>query len=127
MSKTSRPKLQAVSPPSEPTSSSTSTTASRPWKPHGPTSLPEPSHPNFLTFLQETAHQTMYAAEMMMDEHGEIAAQFMAEGRNPPYTLRDVIFKMTAMSIGAELLMMIAQQKARDAAPTLFHPDGRPL
>jgi hypothetical protein len=122
-----RLKLQPLPPPSEPTSSSSSTSGLRPWKPHGPTSLPEPTHPNYLTFLQETAHQAMYAAEMEMDEHAEIVAQFVENKVQPPFTLRDTLYHLTSLSLGAELLMMIAQSRKADAAPTLFHPDGRPL
>jgi hypothetical protein len=119
--------LHSLPAPSDPTSSTTSSTDLRPWKPHGPTSLPSPSHPNYLIFLQETAHQAMYAAEMEMDEHSEIVASFIESKVQPPFTLRDTLFHLTAMSVGAELLMMIAQHRQADASPTLFHPDGRPL
>lgn len=122
-----KPDLRALPPLSDPTSSTTSSNGLPTWKPSGPRQLPHPNHPNYIAFLEETAVMAMTAAHYEMESHGAIVMDFMKQDAEPPYTLRDTVFKMTSLSLSAELLAMIARRRKAEAAPTLFHPDGRPL
>src|SRR5215470_920862 len=92
------------------------------WKPQGPI-----TPPNSPIFLEETAAQAAMAASMEMDRFGEIVNQFIAQDEIPPFTLRQTLFFMTAMSLGAEMMSYLARQRKAEMAPTLFGPEGRPL
>lgn len=125
--KKSTPDLKLMPPDSEPPFEPKSDSPYPMWKPGGPKRPPPPNHPNYPAFLEETAAMVMAATEMEMDFHGQIAQDFMAENRTPPFTLRQTLFYLTAMSLGSEMLAALAKQHRQAMSSRLVGPEGRPL
>lgn len=90
---------------------------------------PSRDHPNYPTFLEETAGMLQTAAAMEMEKHAEFAQPYI--GSKPPqplpYTLRDTMHKLSGLSMGAELLAAIARARRAEMSPTLVNLDGDPL
>lgn len=126
MTKSPSSNLRKLSPPSEKTSPGSNGPLPR-WKPSGPSTPPDRDHPNYPDFLEEVSALAMEAATRELSAHAGYAQPYLGTGTAIPYSLRQTMFTLTGLSLGAELLTGIARALRDERGPTLLSPEGRPL